>query len=121
METIGDIANKRYLVIAKPSMINDINESMINESSLKENINESMINDKLFSKDKTLQTERIADDIIRRFANRGINAEHSRNFFLKCAWNLPESVLYDKIEIAMKPGIKNSLKYAITCLHKAMN
>lgn len=50
----------------------------------------------------------IADELVRRF-----NAEGSRKFFCKVAWNLSESQIWSIYGSATKPGIACPIKYFV--------
>lgn len=78
-----------------------INESMINDS-LK---SKSMIND--INDDKE-RTEKIADDLVEEF-----NAPESRDFFLKVAWHLPTTFIWDKVKVSRSKRISSPLHYFV--------
>ena len=109
MQRIGEIAAQR---------VNDnVND---NDISLKRNINDN-VNDgsvmvKIGSYHRKYHTEAIAQRVIQK-----LDAPQSYRFFLKCAWNLPEAVIWDIIEYATtNPKIKEPVKYVVSVLHYEM-
>lgn len=91
-----------------------INESM-NQWSMKfpkGNTNESLKS--MSSNGDVIYTENTADKLVKKF-----NAPGSRQFFLKCAWNLTPAFIWDTVEISQKKTIKKPLNYFVkVCSNK---
>lgn len=88
--------------------VNDFNDSM---KISKRNLNESLTG----KRGRIMQTERTADRLVSLF-----NAPQSRNFFLKCAWHLSESTIWDLVDAARMPAVKNPTKYFVKCCAKEL-
>lgn len=104
MQKIGEIAT---------SLINDSD----NVTSLKRRFNVSDNDVSIVpGKDayyRKYHTEAIAQRIVQK-----LDAPQSYRFFLKCAWNLPESVIWDIVEYATtNPKILEPVKYVVSVLH----
>lgn len=97
--------------------IRRINESMktndINEVLYKRTFND--INDSMSKSIKVGYTEHVADKLVKIY-----DAPKSRNFFLKCAWNLSEDTIWTAVEKSRKKGIECSVKYFIAICNKAL-
>ena len=76
-------------------------------------INESM---KRRSAPKIGYTEYVADKLVGIF-----DAPQSRNFFLKCAWNLPEDTIWSAVEDSRKKGVKSAIALFIFICNNALN
>lgn len=49
------------------------------------------------------------------------NSPQSRNFFLKCVYNLSEHDIEDAIELSMRPWIKCPVKYFVKICYQKLN
>lgn len=54
------------------------------------------------------RAQRIADDLVRKF---GPESKRCYNYFCKCAYNLPEVVIWDCFESCNRPSVSNRLAY----------
>ncbi len=95
--------------------INDkVNDSL--KITLKSNLNE--INDKSMkrkSNPKISYTEYVADKLVKIF-----NAPQSRNFFLKCAWNLSEDTIWSAVEDSRKKCVDSPIALFIFICNNAL-
>lgn len=60
---------------------------------------------------KVRRAQRIADDLVRKF---GPASQGSYSYFCKCAYRLPESVIWDCYEASCGGRIANKLAYFLT-------
>lgn len=84
--------------------------------SYKRNFNE--INDKSMRKKsspKVNYTEYVADKLVRIF-----DAPKSRQFFLKCAWNLSEDTIWSAVEDSRKKSVKEPIALFIFLCNNAL-
>lgn len=97
------------------------------EQSINEIVNDSM---KKFSKRKLIEvndsmkkskapkvayTEFVADKLVEIF-----NAPQSRDFFLKCAWNLSEDTIWSAVEDTRKKCVKSPIKLFVFLCSNAL-
>lgn len=54
------------------------------------------------------RAQRIADDLVRKF---GPESKRCYNYFCKCAYSLPEVVIWDCFEDCNRPKVTNRLAY----------
>lgn len=57
------------------------------------------------------RAQRIADDLVRKF---GPHSKNCYQYFCKCAYNLPESTIWNCYEDSRKTTVKNSLAYFLS-------
>lgn len=57
------------------------------------------------------RAQRIADDLTRKFGKVSSNCY---SYFCKCAYNLPESVIWNCYEDSRSPSVRNSLAYFLS-------
>lgn len=99
--------------MGKPERINEVFNDI---NFIKLSMNKSMIGKKkhVEKSNRVLETEQIASKL------QGIyHAPQSYSFFLKCAWNLPESTIWDAVEASRRPWIKSPVKYFVkTCSNR---
>lgn len=57
------------------------------------------------------RAQRIADDLTRKFGPRSKNCYR---YFCKCAYNLPENVIWDCYEDCMRSKVTNNLAYFLS-------
>lgn len=54
------------------------------------------------------RAQRIADDLVRKF---GPESKRCYNYFCKCAYNLPEAVIWNCFESSTRASVANKLAY----------
>lgn len=106
METAGQIA-RSMIIIDNDTLIK--NKSMIINDNDRADVENSR-------KRKVRQTEYIANTLVTRF-----NAPNSRNFFLKCAWRLPEQFIWSAYEATKREDIKSPIKYFVRACSNEMS
>ena len=88
----------------------------VNDKSMKipfkRNFNE--VNDKSMKK-KVSYTEYMADKLTNIF-----DAPQSRQFFLKCAWNLSEDTIWSAVEDSRKKGVRSPIALFIFLCNNAL-
>ena len=95
-----------------------VNDSSMILSKRKFNDKSMIINDKSLKgsrSHKVAYTEYVADKLVKVF-----NAPRSRNFFLKCAWNLSESTIWSAVDDSRKKCVKNPIGLFIFICNNAM-
>lgn len=99
--------------------INDIINDKSMKISLKRNLNDNIeINDKKTRRKtapKVAYTEYVADKLVKIF-----NAPRSRNFFLKCAWNLSEDTIWSAVEDSRKKSVKTPIALFVFLCNNAL-
>lgn len=60
-------------------------------------------------------TEYLADKLVEIY-----NAPTSRNFFLKCAWHLPEDIIWTAVENSRKKAVRSPIKYFVAICNRAL-
>ena len=96
--------------------INEVNDKSMKFSS-KRKLNE--VNDKSMIRrkaPKVAYTEYVADKLVKIF-----NAPHSRQFFLKCAWNLSEDTIWSAVEDSRKKCVKNPIALFVFLCNNALS
>ena len=96
--------------------------------SINEIVNDSMkkfskrklieVNDRSMKRSKAPKvayTEYVADKLVEIF-----NAPQSRDFFLKCAWNLSEDTIWSAVENTRKKCVKTPIKLFVFLCNNAL-
>ena len=96
-----------------------VNE-IINEKSMKiskRNFNDK-VNDKSMTKksaSKIAYTEYVADKLVDIY-----RSPQSRKFFLKCAWNLSEDIIWSAVEDSRKKSVKSPIALFVFICNNAL-
>lgn len=92
--------------------INDLINEKFNKLNFNDYNDRYVENSKPVEKSKrALETEAIAFRLQKEF-----HAPQSYAFFLKCAWHLTESEIWNAVEVSRRPYIKAPIKYFVkTC------
>lgn len=92
---------------------------LVNDSSMgslkRRPLNEETMRRKATATPRVAYTEYVADKLVKIY-----NAPKSRNFFLKCAWRLPEDVIWSAVEDTRKKGVDTPLALFIFICNNAM-
>lgn len=94
--------------------VNEVIED--NELSSERKLNE--VNDRSMRKKvapKVAYTEYVADKLVKIF-----DAPQSRNFFLKCAWNLSENTIWSAVEDSRKKCVTSPIALFIFLCNNAL-
>lgn len=91
LKRVGEAINDKSMKSMRFSCRKSIND--INDKSMKGK-----------QSPKVAYTEHVADELVRIF-----EAPKSRQFFLKCAWNLSEDTIWSAVEDTRKKGVKNPI------------
>ena len=94
----------------------DVKASDYKAKSLKSLTNEVSNRKLSLTNDRVKRTERIADNLVEKF-----DAPSSRNFFLKCAWHLSESVIWTIYEISQEKKVKQPLRYFVAACNRELH
>lgn len=88
--------------------------------NVKESLSETNVNVKgigygklkssISSQAKIRRTQSIADQLVRKF---GAHSKSSYRYFCKCAYRLPQNIIWDCYESAQAPKVTNKLAYFI--------
>lgn len=95
-----------------------INESLTSMKFPKRKLNEiNEINESMKGNQhrKISYTEYVADKLVKIF-----DAPQSRNFFLKCAWNLSEDTIWSAVEDSRKKSVNKPIALFIFICNNAL-